>query len=59
VILPILSATGIISGSFWIGFMNKKNENQVARGSKLMRTEFVRIVDVQIDIILVDILKLL
>jgi len=35
------------------------NENQIATGSRLMRTEFVRIVDVQIDIILVDILKLL
>ena len=42
---------------FGIGFMN--NENQVATGSRLMRTEFVRMVDVQIDIILVDILKLL
>jgi len=57
VILPISSAAGIISRFFGIGFMN--NENQIATGSRLMRTEFVRMVDVQIDIILVDILKLL
>ena len=56
-ILPILLAAGIISRFFRIGFMN--NENQIATGSRLMRTEFVRMVDVQIGIILVDILKLL
>jgi hypothetical protein len=57
VILPIFSAAGVIGRFFGIGFMN--NENQVATGSRLMRTEFVRMVDVQIDIILIDIPKLL
>ena len=35
------------------------NENQIITGSRLMRTGFVRMMDVQIGIILVDILKLL
>jgi hypothetical protein len=40
--------------------MNRKNKNQIATASMLMRTDFVRIADVHIDIIILEnILKLL